>query len=167
MRVTITLLPLLLTSVVTSKSLSLFGSSQTILDDESRSVPGKNPLHFCQNTGDYSLVIQNVDLTPNPPKAGNKLVIEARGTFTEEVHEGAYINLRLKYGLITLINTTADLCEQMKEVDEECPLEGAKVIKKEVDIPKEVPPGTYTVLADVYTIDNERITCLEATVQFG
>ena len=102
------------------------------------------------------------------------------------MEEGAYINLSVKYGLITLIRTKADLCDQMKEIDEECPLSGAKLIKKEVDIPKEVPPvrynqthkymqalihlnskGTYHVLADVYTKDDEEITCLEATVHFG
>ena len=78
------------------------------------------------------------------------------------------------------------MCEQLKEVDEDCPLNGNKVIRKEVDIPKEVPPvsppsdvlspdlsrangfvkGTYHVLADVFTKDNEKITCLEATVTF-
>ncbi len=49
------------------------------------------------------------------------------------------MNLRVKYGLITLINSKQDLCEQMKNVDEECPLEGEKVIKKDVELPKEIP----------------------------
>ncbi len=35
---------------------------------------------------------------------------------------------------------------------------------KEVDIPKQVPPGKYTVLADVNTVDKEKITCMESTV---
>lgn len=118
---------------------------------------------------------------------GHKLIIEASGDFSKEVEEGSYINLSVKYGLITLVRTKADLCEQLKEVDEDCPLEGKKNIRKEVDIPKEVPPvclhisqhsfpfvlrlmhsqGTYTVLADVYSKDNKRITCLEASVHFG
>ena len=82
-------------------------------------------------------------LGANSHLSGQKLLIEAAGTFTEEVGEGAYINLSVKYGLITLIRMKADLCDQMKEVDETCPLSGAKVIKKEVDIPKEVPPVCY------------------------
>jgi len=99
--------------------------------------------------------------------------------------EGAYINLSVKYGLITLINQRADLCEQMENVDEKCPLEGVKTITKEVNIPKEVPPvcpgsplpcwialilwvfqGKYAVLADVYDEDDKPITCLKATVSF-
>ncbi|MDI1488787.1 MAG: Phosphatidylglycerol/phosphatidylinositol transfer protein [Ramalina farinacea] len=166
MHFTTFVLPLLVTSLASAKSLSLFGSGQQPLDAK-LDVPGDNPLQFCQTTSDYILLIQKVDLAPNPPKSGQKLLIEAAGTFTEEVEEGAYINLSVKYGLITLIRMRADLCDQMKEVDETCPLSGAKVIKKEVDIPKEVPPGKYTVLADVYTKDDEQITCLQATVHFG
>ena len=41
---------------------------------------------------------------------------------------------------------TVDLCEQMKEVDQECPLTGFKVIKKQVDIPKEVPKVRFPVM---------------------
>ncbi|KAG8531652.1 uncharacterized protein KY384_003283 [Bacidia gigantensis] len=130
----------LIASFVPASGLSLFNSKQKVLDDPKASVPGKNPLQFCENNGNYSLVIQNVDLDPNPPESGHKLIIEAEGEFTEEVEAGAYISLVIKYGLITLIKTTADLCDQMKEVDEECPLKGTKTIRKEVDIPKEVPP---------------------------
>lgn len=72
--------------------------------------------------------------------SGKTLTIEAKGNFTEEIEDGAYINLSVKYGLIRLINQRADLCEQMKNVDEECPLTGEKNITKDVDLPKEIPP---------------------------
>jgi len=39
-------------------------------------------------------------------------------------------------------------------------------LSKTVQLPKEIPPGKYTVLADVYTKDNEKITCMTATVLF-
>ena len=69
--------------------------------------------------------------------------------------------------MIRLITTTADLCEQVQNVDLECPIEKGEIsIVKSVDLPKEIPPGKYTVLADVYTVDNEPITCLTATVVF-
>ena len=38
---------------------------------------------------------------------------------------------------------------------------------KEVDLPKQIPPGKYTVLADVFTKDGEKITCLTAHVWFN
>lgn len=79
-----------------------------------------------------------------------------------------------------------DLCEQMKTLDEECPLEGPKIITKEVDIPSKVPSvgivhcyilraawltrchmkGNYQVTADVKALDESAITCLEAHVHF-
>ena len=74
----------------------------------------------------------------------------------------------------------------MKEVDESCPLGGAKDFTKDVTLPKEIPSvsgnaitgrgatgtnrllqGTYTVLADVYTKEAKQVTCLKATVHFS
>jgi hypothetical protein len=76
--------------------------------------------------------------------------------------------LQVKYGLIRLISTKADLCEQIENVDLECPIEKGKIsITKDVDLPKEIPPGKYIVNADVYSADDEHITCLTATVAFG
>lgn len=118
--------------------------------------------------------------------SGAELVINAVGTVYETIEEGAYVNLQVKYGLIRLVNTRADLCEQIKNVDLECPIEkGLISITKAVNLPKEIPPvsyldirlqtdvtnlvsqGKYTVEADVYTLDGEHITCLKATVVFG
>jgi hypothetical protein len=49
--------------------------------------------------------------------------------------------LQVKYGLIRLVNTKADLCEQVKNVDLDCPIKkGKTTIKKDVEIPAEVPP---------------------------
>ncbi|KAI4263320.1 MAG: hypothetical protein L6R42_001533 [Xanthoria sp. 1 TBL-2021] len=157
--------PLLLSTLVASKSFH-FGNQQQPLVDDSPPVPGDNPLSFCADPSDYILTIDNVDLDPNPPEKGKALQIKAKGNFTQKIEQDAYINLSVKYGVITLINTKADLCEQMKEVDESCPLEGAKDFTKDVTLPKEIPRGTYTVLADVYTKNNVQITCLKAVVHF-
>ncbi|KAI4135366.1 MAG: hypothetical protein LQ347_000732 [Umbilicaria vellea] len=166
MRLVTVLLPLLLPVLATSKSVS-FGKQETLIVDGSLKVPGANPLKFCQDPSDNILAIQNVNLAPNPPTPGNTLSIEAVGLFSQDIEKGAYINLSVKYGLITLIRQTADLCEQLKNVDQDCPVKkGETKITKDVELPKQIPPGTYSVLADVYTVDDDRITCLEATVVF-
>jgi hypothetical protein len=73
--------------------------------------------------------------------SGKTLTIEALGTFQENIDEGAYIILQVKYGLIRLVNTKADLCEQVKNVDMKCPIKKGKTkITKEVDLPNEIPP---------------------------
>lgn len=78
------------------------------------------------------------------------------------------MHLQVKYGLITIIKQTADLCNTVKEVDLECPIKkGDMTLTKEVELPKQIPPGKYTVLADVLTKDEKKITCLTATVEFS
>ncbi|KAI9824044.1 MAG: Phosphatidylglycerol/phosphatidylinositol transfer protein [Thelocarpon impressellum] len=164
-----TLLALLFSSLVASESLSFFGSQKPLQGQhDSLAVPGESPLEFClEKHDDDLLVIEYVNLTPNPPKPGATLTIEAAGVFKEDIEEGAYVNLQVKYGLIRLVNTKADLCEQIKQVELDCPIKaGETVLTNEVDIPKEVPPGKYTVLADVYTKDDRKITCLTAEVTF-
>ncbi|KAH0545189.1 Phosphatidylglycerol/phosphatidylinositol transfer protein, partial [Trichoglossum hirsutum] len=131
-------------------------------------VPGDSPLVYCHpDTKGDILNIVYVNLKPNPPKPGQALDIEAVGELSKDIEQGAYVNLQVKYGLIRLVNTKADLCDQIKNVDMECPLkEGRTLLTKSVNLPKEIPPGKYTVFADVYTKDDEKITCLTAEIYF-
>ncbi|KFA63967.1 hypothetical protein S40285_05714 [Stachybotrys chlorohalonatus IBT 40285] len=137
--------------------------------NEDRKIPGDSPLELCPGDHDGDLVtIDSVDLVPNPPKPGQELVIKAKGTVREEIEKGSYVLLTVKYGLIRLISTKADLCEQINNVDLECPVKpGVLEVEKSVDIPAEIPPGKYTVLADVYNSEDVQITCLTATVSFA
>ncbi|KAL3470649.1 ML domain-containing protein [Aspergillus californicus] len=144
-----------------------FWSSQDVITNGG-SVAGKNPLEYCSNPSEDILDIKWVDLDPNPPKPGQTLKITAEGILHERVEKGAYVLLEVKYGLITLVRQRPDLCDQIVNVDLECPLEaGAMSLTKEVQLPAQIPPGKYTVHADVFTKDDKRITCLDArNVQF-
>jgi len=100
-------------------------------------------------------------------RSGTKLSIKAAGNITEEIGEGSMIHLQVKYGLITLINQNAKLCDYADNVDLSCPLkEGEMDLAKDVNLPREIPRGKYTVLADVTTKDGAKITCLTAQVMF-
>ncbi|KAF2727737.1 hypothetical protein EJ04DRAFT_517075 [Polyplosphaeria fusca] len=133
---------------------------------EDYKVPGDNPLDFCADPSDDILEIEKVDLSPNPPEAGKTLTIKATGNFKEKVESGK-MHLQVKYGLITLINQDADLCDTVAKADLKCPLEkGEMTLTKDVDLPSQIPPGKYTVLADVYNDDGDKITCLTAHVEF-
>lgn len=60
---------------------------------------------------------------------------------SQKLEKGAYVILQVKYGLIRLINMQQDLCDQVSNVDLECPVDKGKiVITKDVDLPKEIPP---------------------------
>jgi hypothetical protein len=113
------------------------------------------------------------------------LSIIAKGTLKEPIAKGAYVNLQVKYNnIITLIKQTVDLCDQVKNVDLDCPLDKGEIsITKDVDLPAQIPPvcialplfrteancyqGLYTVLADAFTVDDKHLTCLTAKVHFG
>ncbi|KAI1172391.1 phosphatidylinositol transfer protein [Nemania sp. FL0916] len=147
---------------------SWFGGSD-VSAAAAEKVPGDSPLEFCDKDHSKDIVsIERVDLLPNPPETGAPLLIRATGTVFEPIEEGAYVRLVVKYGLIRLINQEIDLCKEVGNVDMECPVDkGVLSITKAVDIPKEVPPGTYFVSADVYNADGTPITCLQASVTFG
>ncbi|KAF2725753.1 hypothetical protein K431DRAFT_280469 [Polychaeton citri CBS 116435] len=153
--------------VTSSTALSFFQGNQISVLEEGLDIPGENPLKHCENPEHDILDLKKVDLDPNPPAAGKTLKITASGYLSEDVEDGATVHLQVKYGLITIIRQNADLCETVKNVDLECPIKkGDITLTKEVDLPKEIPPGKYTVLADVFTKDEEKITCLTATVEF-
>lgn len=137
--------------------------------DGGEPVFGENPLHHCK--ADHSsdiLSLEYVNLTPNPPSPGHKLRIEASGILLRDIEEGAYVNLVVKYGLIRLVNVQEDLCKQVSNVDMECPIKkGLVKIVKDVELPREIPPGNYHVTADAFTKDGrDNIICLEASVSF-
>ena len=94
-------------------SIGAAASSVHALEDDPLKVPGEQPLYFCQDPKDYILKVENVVLSPNPPVPGQKLTITGNGTFSEQIDEGATVHLQVKYGLITLIKQTADMCEQL------------------------------------------------------
>jgi len=167
MRLSAALVALLTAS---ASGLTLFGSDdQSVIINDELDVPGESPLKYCEAARDDDIiVIEKVDLVPNPPEAGQDLVIEAKGTVKEPIQKGAYVELQVKYGYIRLVNMRADLCDQISNVDLECPIdEGVISITKSVELPNEIPPGKYTVHADVYTEDERRITCLDAVVNFA
>jgi len=100
--------------------------------------------------------------------SGTNLTITATGTFHSDIETGAKVHLTVKYGLITIVRQTADLCDAIEKVNLSCPLKkGTMTLTKDVELPKEIPPGKYTVLADVVTKDDDKITCLTATVVFA
>lgn len=153
--------------LVNAAAFSIFDPTQATLKagiSEEFPVEGDNPLNYCAKPDSYKLVIDSVDLSPNPPlpyvylqqstpmnqnmianpnrvSSGQKLTISAEGTLLERIEKGATVNLEVKWGLITLIKQTVDLCDELKNVDLECPLEkGKMVLTKEVDLPKQIPP---------------------------
>ncbi|ESX01809.1 hypothetical protein KL918_004780 [Ogataea parapolymorpha] len=134
---------------------------------DTKPVPGDSPLLLCDSSSSQLLKLTHVDVLPNPPERGTNLTIVARGDLSKQVDEGAYVEVDVTYGYIKLLHQTYDLCEELPNVDMECPLKKDSYdLTKIVEIPNEVPPGTYTVIARAFTADDELITCLTGSVAF-
>lgn len=158
------------------QALSAFGldhDQQVIIDTsfpggpDVKPVPGDSPVQQCDANEPQILNLQKLIVDPNPPVRGENLTFTAVGYLSQDVEDGAYVEVDVRYGFIKLIHQTFDLCEEITKVDLECPiLKGQQIIKKEVEIPNEVPPGRYIVNARAYTKDDVFITCLNAVVDF-
>ena len=75
------------------------------------SIPGKNPLVYCEATDNYILDIDYINISPNPPIIGQSFAIEAKGNLKANVTEGAYIKLEVSFGFIKLVQQTVGLCD--------------------------------------------------------
>ncbi|MCJ1312790.1 Phosphatidylglycerol/phosphatidylinositol transfer protein [Agyrium rufum] len=151
---TLVTLPIALAGISTGISITSHESLTGLLAGKSQKalaasvpVPGDNPLLYCADTdtNNHVLAIEHVNLSPNPPTPGATLTIEAAGTFIEKVDRDAYVLLTVKYGLITLIKSKEDLCDQLQNVDTDCPVgPGPVKIVKEVNLPNRIPPVSIT-----------------------
>lgn len=75
------------------------------------------------------------------------------------------MNVEVKWGVITLVKQTMDLCEQIENVDLKCPLEkGQMVLTKQVDLPKQIPPVSLPTIKVVYSYHTEDTNCLSPRV---
>ncbi|KAK9476085.1 ML domain-containing protein [Lipomyces japonicus] len=131
-------------------------------------VPGESPIEVCDIDVDQILDITYLKIDPNPPHKGAELYIEGEGILSDSISEGAFVEVEVRYGFIRLVKETIDLCEQLEKVDKACPLEkGVIKFEKTVELPDEIPPGKYNVVARAYKEDFSEITCLSAQVEFA
>ncbi|KAJ3213968.1 Phosphatidylglycerol/phosphatidylinositol transfer protein [Clydaea vesicula] len=151
------LLPLF--SVVLSTPISQwplipFGSSSVV-----------QPIISCGVDTDV-FIPKKILVSPDPPVRGQSITLTIEGTLSEDVVDGAYADIKVKLGLIKLLETKVDLCSEIKNVDLTCPLkEGELTIVKQVDIPNEVPPGVYKVHVAATNADELSIACFDITIQ--
>ncbi|RKF61660.1 Phosphatidylglycerol/phosphatidylinositol transfer protein [Erysiphe neolycopersici] len=144
------------------------GSQNFISDGLDLSVPGENNFKHCsEDFNDDVLQLDSIDLTPIVPKKGEILLIKARGKLLQQIVKGAYVRVKVSYGLITLYQRDIDLCEEISNLHLTCPLEkGTFTIEKKVELPSSIPPGTFKVIADAYTNDDMKLVCLTTSVNF-
>jgi len=149
-------------------SLPFDTTSIAISEEATKPVPGSSPVLVCDIDAAQILDIKYLKIDPNPPVKGESLYIEAEGVLSDTIYEGSFVEVEVRYGFIRLVKETIDLCEQMEKAEKSCPIEkGVIKFSKSVDLPSEIPPGKYNVIARAYTEDYTEITCLTAQVEFA
>ncbi|KAI8984331.1 ML domain-containing protein [Mycotypha africana] len=114
----------------------------------------------CGNASDL-LKIDYINLNPDPPLRGTDLEIEFKGFLKETVPEGTKVQIMVKFGVVRLLQKEFDFCDKIQEIGEKCPIpKGELKFKKVVSLPREIPPGKYTVHAEIFTPAKKRVTCL-------
>ncbi|RUP49163.1 ML domain-containing protein [Jimgerdemannia flammicorona] len=134
--------------------------------------PGSSDSATINTCGDEKdiLIVKHINIDPDPPLKGKPLTIDAAGFLKERVVQGSMVDVIVKYSAIKLLQKSFDLCEQAKQVNKTCPIEeGEFTLVHTVDLPKDIPPGKYTVLAKARTGvegDDRQITCITGVVIF-
>jgi hypothetical protein len=120
-------------------------------------------IHSCGRIGDV-FELKSIWLNPDPPERGQQLEFSIEGTLKADIKQGAVVHVRAKLGFIQLINQDMDLCEKIKQVGRECPIpKGPFLLNHTVEIPKEAPPGKYSVWADIKNFDSAHVACAEGS----
>ena len=115
---------------------------------------------FCSSSEDI-FVPGTITLKPKIPVRGQRLDFSVNGTFKETIVQGSVARVKVKLGFIQLLDHEYDLCQEIKQVGKECPLEkGPFELISAVDIPKEVPPGHYRVHVEAFQPDTRPISCV-------
>ncbi|KAG5992914.1 hypothetical protein E4U52_002445 [Claviceps spartinae] len=136
-------------------------------------LPGQSLIEHCPGKKTEEFIKIERFLVPKLPAAGKDFVYTTTVYLNRVIEKKAYMELTVHYGLIRILGMKLDFCQQLggfRKVDYfKChyrPFGMPHTITKTLTIPSDIPPGTYTVIADVYTVDHERIICLTATVKF-
>ncbi|KAI9323427.1 ML domain-containing protein [Dichotomocladium elegans] len=121
----------------------------------------------CGSASDL-MEIKDITLNPDPPRKGENLEISFTGFLKEAVPQGTTADVTVKFGVVQLLKQRFDLCEELKKVDEKCPIPKGNInFKKAVELPKEIPSGKYQVHAVITTPDRKQVTCLDAHTVFA
>jgi len=110
-----------------------------VLSTVARPVAQQGTFNSCGDSSDlfqFSLL----QVSPDPPKTGHELEVHVSGYLEETISQGSYALVQVKIGLIKLIDTKFDVCEELPKINMTCPIQpGEQDILRVADIPSQIP----------------------------
>ncbi|GAA5890058.1 hypothetical protein JCM6882_009214 [Rhodosporidiobolus microsporus] len=122
----------------------------------------------CGEPGD-AIEIESIKLSPDPPRPGHNLTIEAAGKVNDLIDEGTYADITVKLGLIKLLTKRFDVCDELDNAKAEltCPIKpDTYSIKQVVELPAEIPRAKFQIAARVFTQDEQPAACVDLWINF-
>ncbi|KAL7747111.1 hypothetical protein RI367_007469 [Sorochytrium milnesiophthora] len=149
---------------------TLWGNEELTPFKFSSELVSANDFHLCprHDPKDDLFTITRAEISPDPPKQGEELHVELEGELKTRLEQGSTIHLTVKMNkFIQLLKKDFDLCEQVKAVGAECPLEKGPIsLSGTFDIPRGIPPAVYTAFAEITDQDGQHVICEVAEYRF-
>ncbi|KAJ6624170.1 ML domain-containing protein [Mycena sp. CBHHK59/15] len=156
-------------ATLTCLSAALPEQFQVSLRPEAAKSPDSWDYIDCGEAGD-AVQIVSISVSPDPPKIGSKLTVTIDAIVKETIEEGATADVKVKAGLIKLLERTFDLCDEARNANTSisCPVApGPYTISQTVELPKEVPKLKYVITVRAFTVDEDPMVCVDLKVQFS
>jgi len=160
-------------SILTAAAASLTQDMQGVLlppsaDGVATVLSDKWSWSSCGSPDDL-VEVTSLEVSPDPPEPGKNLTVNVKGTVKQQIEEGAYADVTVKLGLITLLKKTLYVCEEARKANAtlQCPVaEDDYVVSQTVMLPKEIPKAKFTVKVDAYSVDDDPLLCLDIKIDF-
>ncbi|KKY39493.1 putative phosphatidylglycerol phosphatidylinositol transfer protein [Diaporthe ampelina] len=133
-------------------------------------IPGQNSFNLCKGDRSYdALVVNQLDLNPNPPLRGHDLTVLAAGTVNRPIEQGALVEVKVKIIGSEVYHHKFDLCGEMEKLGQSCPMApGIYYFNQSFPIPKEgIPHATLAVNALAKFPDGSPITCIDGELEMS
>ncbi|KAI7893821.1 ML domain-containing protein [Mucor mucedo] len=121
----------------------------------------------CGQIGDI-LDIVSIRYSPSVLTVGSSFMLDASGELFEELFDGAYVQVVLKYDRTIMVSRSDNICQQLERKDGnniKCTIKkGVIKVSQKFNIPKTTPPGRYDLTLIGYNGDGSPIGCLNANV---
>ncbi|KAG6884747.1 hypothetical protein C0993_008537 [Termitomyces sp. T159_Od127] len=115
-----------------------------------------------------AIQIEDIVVTPDPPQPGKDMTVKR--VFIHYVcQDGAYADVKVKLGLVKLLDKRFDVCEEARKANAtiQCPVEpGTYTVEQTVALPWEIPRAKFKVEIQGYTVEEDAMLCLNLFVDF-
>ena len=123
-----------------------------------------NSVGYCScGSASDDLNLEDVTITPagGTVSKGSNITVAVTGSDSVQVTGGS-VTIKVKYGIITLLSHTYDLCTLLAETPYPCPVAPftTKTISISEMIPSEAPSGKYSGSASAVDQSGNQIACI-------